>query len=123
MAGLIKKPTKRIQALCKKYKIRLTVKKGNKKVYKSKRTLMKQLRKKMKLRKRKFHFGECGCNKSKTITMFGKKKRKSTNLLKIRKLHKLCKIYGIKIGKKSPETLRKQCLKKALKLLRKKSKR
>ena len=36
MVGLIKKPTKRIQALCKKYKIRLTVKKANKKVYKSK---------------------------------------------------------------------------------------
>ena len=135
MVRLIKKPTKKLISLCKKYHIKLTVKKGNKRVYKSKRVLMKQIRRRSHFgswwkpasfgtapgskfgKRRKVHrhsrFGECGCGK-KTLS-FGKKK-KSKNIIK---LHKICKIYRVKIGKKSPEVLRKQCLKKAMSLLKK----
>ena len=38
----------RIKRLCKKFHIRLTLKKGSKRLYKSERILIKQLRKKMK---------------------------------------------------------------------------
>jgi len=168
MVRLVKKPTKRIIKLCKKYRVKVTIKKGTKRVYKSKRVLMKQLRRKIKSKgvkrkvrrthhrvrrtrrtrrtrfgssnawnpasfgtvasrsnmfgkKRRSRFGECGCNKV-GKSMFGKRKRKSSRKLKkgayIRKLHKLCKIYKVKIGKKKPETLRKQCLKKAMKMLK-----
>jgi hypothetical protein len=148
MPRLVKKPTKRIRTLCKKFKVKLTVKHGSKKVYKSKRVLMKQLRKKMKSRKsskRRSSFGkkrrsgfgvlkkDCGCSG------FGKKRRSGFGILKkdcgcsgfgnkrrsgfglkrssdVKKLHRLCKVYHIKIGKKSPKLLRKQCLKKAIKL-------
>ena len=121
MTRLVKKPTKRIITLCRKYRIKISVKRGSKRVYKSKRVLMKQLRKKMK-QKRKSRFGSCGCGKSMS---FGKRKSrfgscgcgKSMSFGKtksIRKLHRICKIYGIKVGKKSATVLRKQCLKKAV---------
>ena len=117
MVRLIKKPTKKIISLCKKYHIKLTHKKGTKRVYKSKRVLMKQIRRKMKhFGKRRSRFGAgCGCNGT---LKFGKKVRKVSSK-NIRKLHKICKIYKVKIGKKKPETLRKQCLKKAMSLLKK----
>ena len=51
MVRLVKKPTKRILTLCRKYRVKATVKKGSKRVYKSKRTLMKQIRRKMRSRK------------------------------------------------------------------------
>jgi len=128
MARLVKKPTKRIITLCRKYRIKISVKRGSKRVYKSKRVLMKQLRKKMKQRKtkrtkRKSRFGSCGCGKSATsygkhLSGFGKRSRfgrkRSTKSSNIKKLHRICKVYGVKIGKKSPEMLRKQCLKKAV---------
>ena len=127
MVRLIKKPTKKIISLCKKYHIKLTHKKGTKRVYKSKRVLMKQIRRKMKhvvkrrhFGKRRSHFGAgCGCNGP---LKFGKKVRRNVRKVSsknIRKLHKICKIYKVKIGKKKPETLRKQCLKKAMSLLKK----
>ena len=179
MVRLVKKPTKRILTLCRKYRVKATVKKGSKRVYKSKRTLMKQIRRKMRSRKsikktrktrrktrktrrtrrsrfgsttwwnpalfgksysssvvsssgpvsgpvsafgkrRKTRFGkDCGCGGgSKHMTMFGRRRHVSSRSVNIRKLRKLCKFYKIKIGKKKPETLRKQCLKKALKMLR-----
>ena len=147
MPRLVKKPTKRIRLLCKKFKVKLTVKHGSKKVYKPKRVLMKQLRKKMKShksskrrsgfgkkrrsgfgkkrrsgfgKKRRSGFGvlkkDCGCSG------FGKKRRSGFGLKRssdVKKLHRLCKVYHIKIGKKSPKLLRKQCLKKAMNLYKK----
>jgi hypothetical protein len=61
--------------------------------------------------KRKSRFGNCGCSKQKSS--FGK------NKLIINKLHKLCKLYKVKIAKHTPEYLRKQCLKKAKMMLKK----
>jgi hypothetical protein len=140
MVRLIKKPTKKIQTLCKKYHIKLTHKKGTKRVYKSKRVLMKQIRRKMRhvVKRKKSMFGKrrsrfgvgCGCNsslkfgKSNALRRVYRNARKKRNVRKvssknIRKLHKICKIYKVKIGKKKPETLRKQCLKKAMSLLKK----
>jgi len=143
----IKKPTKRIRTLCKKYHVKLTLKKGKKRVPKKLSVIKKQLRRKMKSkrksrfgsscgsnitqgdkfgkipagmgfgkrRRRKTRFGDCGCNKPKEPQMsFGKRKYTAS----VRKLHKLCKVYKVKIGRKSPEILRKQCLKKAMGMLR-----
>jgi hypothetical protein len=115
MVRLVKKPTKRIIKLCRKYRIKISVKRGSKRVYKSKRVLMKQLRKKMKQRKtkRKSRFGSCGCGKA--ATNYGKRSSGFGKTYKnIKKLHRICKTYGVKVGKKSPEMLRKQCLKKVI---------
>jgi hypothetical protein len=134
MVRLVKKPTKRIIRLCRKYRIKISVKRGSKRVYKTKRVLMKQLRKKMKQRKtkRKSRFGSCGCGKAatsygkrssrfgscgcgKSVTSYGKRSSGFGKTYKnIKKLHRICKTYGVKVGKKSPEMLRKQCLKKVI---------
>jgi hypothetical protein len=71
-------------------------------------------------------FGDCGC--SKKYSKFGRPSRKQRKRIKftkrsLKKLFKLCKIYGIKRGKKSPRVLAKQCLKRVkLRLKQKRSK-
>jgi len=139
-----KKPSKKLRQLCKKLKIKTTLKRGGKRVYKSNAVLIKQIRK-MK-RRTLSKFGACGCGNKKvpmfgkkrkvrygmntklggphTVMNFGKKKRTSKRKTskkskEIRKLHKLCKLYKVKIGKKSNTVLRKQCLKKAKQMLKK----
>jgi hypothetical protein len=112
MNNLIKKPNKKIRLLCKKYHIKLTVKRGNKRVYKKSSLLIKQIKKIVRKKsKNKSRFGHSGCNKQKSS--FGK------NKLIIKKLHKLCKLYKVKIAKHTPEYLRKHCLKKAKMILKK----
>ena len=111
MTRLIKKPVKKIRLLCRKLHIKITrkTKKGSR-VYKTKTVLMKQIKRKQKSLKMKF--GDCGCAKKsyfgKKTRSFGKKTRKTRfgNLCakpqqfgkhgKIRKLHKLCKMYKVK---------------------------
>jgi predicted nucleic acid-binding Zn-ribbon protein len=149
-----KKPSKKIRQLCKKLKIKTTLKRGGKRMYKSNAVLIKQIRK-MK-RRTLSRFGACGCGKPqvpmfgkkrkvrygsiigvngpRTVMNFGKKRRTSKRRtskrrtskrrtskknIQIRKLHKLCKLYKVKIGKKSNAVLRKQCLKKAKQMLKK----
>jgi trichohyalin len=93
--------TKKIVRLCKKFGVKLTIKRGNKRVYKSKKVIMRQIKNKMKSKKsKKSRFGDCGCNKK--SNGFG-------NTRKIRELRKICKIYGVKIGKKKTSVLVKQC--------------
>ena len=139
MVRSVKKPIKKICTLCKKYRVRLTVKRGGKRVYKTKSVLMKQLKRKMKGRSKFGSSCQSGYNPMKM--QFGKRrhrgvkrhttKRRTTRkrttrrrsgfgkTAQIRKLHKLCKVYGVKIGRKSPSVLRKQCLKKAKTMLKK----
>jgi len=136
MVRSVKKPIKKICTLCKKYRVRLTVKHGSKRVYKTKSVLMKQLKRKMKGR------SKFGCGDYNPMKMqFGKRRRTTRRRtvkrttrrrtvkrttrssrfgknVQIRKLHKLCKVYGVKIGRKSPSILRKQCLKKAKTVLK-----
>jgi len=91
-----KKIPKRIKKLCKKYRVRITTNNGN---YKSKQVIMKQLKKAM----RSSRFGNCGC---KNKFGFG-------SASKIRKLYKLCKLYGVPIKNRKPVQLSKLCLKRA----------
>ena len=114
MARSIKKPSKNICRLCKKFGIRLTRKQGGKRVYKSKTVLLFQLKRKMKMSKGS-RFGKRSSFGKKHHSMFGKSSSK------LRKLHKLCKLYGVKIGKKSPKVLSQACLKKAKGVLKKHS--
>jgi hypothetical protein len=118
----MKSLSKKIKNICKKLKIRLKVKRNGKLVYKSKRVLMKQIRKKVSRKnkrkgshKRRSRFGAgCGCGKP---NAFGKSNRN------IKKLYTLCKIYKVSTRNKKPSVLRKQCLKKAKMMLRKIQKR
>jgi mRNA-degrading endonuclease toxin of MazEF toxin-antitoxin module len=50
---VVKKPSKVLRKVAKKYKIKVTLKRGNKRVYKSERVLQKQIKSAMKMRKRK----------------------------------------------------------------------
>jgi len=73
-----KKPSAALKKLCKKHKVRLTVKRGKKRVYKSEKMLKKQCktamkRKKKKTVKRKSRYGHAfGRKKSKKLTAFQK---------------------------------------------------
>ena len=71
MVRSVKKPNKKICTLCKKHRVRLTVKRGGKRVYKTKSILMKQLKRKM---KGKSKFGDCGGYKPMKL-QFGKHRR------------------------------------------------
>jgi hypothetical protein len=73
-----KKPSAALKKLCKKHKVRLTVKRGKKRVYKSEKMLKKQCktamkRKKKKTVKRKSRYGHAfGRKKSKKLTAYQK---------------------------------------------------
>jgi hypothetical protein len=153
MVRSVKKPAKRICTLCKKYRVKITLKRGGKRVYKKESVLRKQLRRKMKGRSK---FGSSCQSGYNPMSLFGKRRRRGVKrrttrkrttkrrttrkrttkrrttrkrttrrrsgfgkTTQIRKLHKLCKVYGVKIGRKSPSVLRKQCLKKAKTMLKK----
>jgi len=153
MVRSVKKPGKKICTLCKKYRIRVTLKRGGKRVYKKESVLKRQLKRKMKGRSK---FGSSCQSGYNPMSLFGRhrrrgvkrttRKRRTTKrrtttrkrttrkrtvkrttrhrsgfgkTTQVRKLHKLCKVYGVKIGRKSPSVLRKQCLKKAKTMLKK----
>jgi hypothetical protein len=79
MVRSVKKPAKRICTLCKKYRVKITIKRGGKRVYKTKSVLKRQLKRKMKGRSK---FGSSCDSGYKPMSSFGK----STQ---VRKLHKL----------------------------------
>lgn len=117
MSIIVGKISKKIKRDCKKFSIRLTIRQGHKRIYKSKTVLIKQINKKKRLLrlKSKFgcwdnsmnqfgrtsRFGNCG-----KMNSFGKRKINS-------KLRKICRLYRVKIGNKSEKVLAKQCLKRA----------
>jgi hypothetical protein len=148
MVRSVKKPGKKICTLCKKYRIKVTLKRGGKRVYKKESVIKRQLKRKLKGRSK---FGSSCQSGYNPMSLFGRRhyrgvkrttrKRRTTKrrtsrrrttrkrttrrrsgfgkTTQVRKLHKLCKVYGVKIGRKSPSVLRKQCLKKAKAMLKK----
>jgi hypothetical protein len=107
-----KKPSAALKKLCKKHKVRLTVKRGKKRVYKSEKMLKKQCKMAMKRKKKKTVKRKSRCGNA-----FGKKAKKPSAALR-----RLCKKHKVRLtvkrGKKrvykSEKVLKKQC-KKAIK--------
>ena len=106
-----KKPSAATRKMCKRLKVRLTLKRGGKRVYKSETMLKKQCKTAMKKKKKKT------VKRRKRKSSFGKKAKKPSAALK-----KLCKKHKVRLtmkrgGKrvyKSDAMLKKQC-KKAMK--------
>ena len=79
------KPGKSLKGLCKKLGIRLTVKRGGKRVYKSVKVLKKQCKKAMKKKKKKTVKRKSRCGHA-----FGRKRKGSKKLTAFQKFNKWC---------------------------------
>ena len=79
------RPSAATRRLCKKHKVRLTVKRGKKKVYKSEAMLKKQCKKAMKRKKKK-----TVKRKSRYGHAFGRKRKGSKKLTNFQKFSKWC---------------------------------
>jgi len=80
-----KKPSAALRKLCKKHKVRLTVKRGKKRVYKSEAMLKKQCKKAMEKKKKK-----TVKRKSRGGHAFGRKRKGSKKLTNFQKFSKWC---------------------------------
>ena len=106
-----KKPSAAIRKMCKRLKVKMTLKRGGKRVYKSEKMLKKQCKTAMKRKKNK------PVKRRKRKSSFGKKAKKPSAALR-----RLCKKHKVRLtvkrGKKrvykSEKVLKKQC-KKAMK--------
>jgi hypothetical protein len=84
-ARVAKKPSAALKKLCKKHKVRLTVKRGGKRVYKSDAMLKKQCKKAMKKKKKKTVKRKSRCGHA-----FGRKRKGSKKLTNFQKFSNWC---------------------------------
>ena len=75
-----KKPAAKVVRMCKKFKVKMTMKRGSKRIYKPTRVLLKLCKRKMKMLKKKMLKARKGSKKSKKSTRKGvrKNRRKSS---------------------------------------------